>query len=253
MDIQAANHVLTKAILGIEEGEAAALREEVLTEESGVHTERVMYDGKFVTPTARLRWNAHQWHLEELPQKGKKKLKVATMQNPGGLFRGSMARGADYFLPVNILRDARLASSDTYEKVKAKVFGAYKKALTDLKKDHGEWLDSNSWVTKMKWDEGAVHYLKVTPEGMEPIVAQGKDFRVTSEWDEFKAYSPGSDFQSHDPHYTQLHQKSAAAARKLYKILRADPNILRSVPFAKFADWLGKKKVAYSYHFSQWR
>jgi len=243
MDINKVNATLNKAIADLQSGEVEGLAEEVMFESSN--------DGKFVTPTARLTWTMHNWKLEELPQKGKKKLRVSSMQNVDGLFRGHKA--PHHFIAGNILRDAKLTRSDTYDKVKAKIDRAYQKAFSDLSSGQwAEWLEQNDWVKNVKWQESPVHYLKVEPEGMVTIQAKGKDFSVKSEWTTFSAYSP-HDAHDYDPSYTQYEAKSAAAGRKLYKILQKNPRALSGVSWNEFNAWLTKKKIAFDTHFSQWR
>jgi hypothetical protein len=209
------------------------------------------YDDKFVGKDARLQWSRGQWLLEELPQKGKKKLRSATLQNPNGI-GGSL----DWFLPGNILMFANLSTSDDYLKIKGKIEDAYKEAIQRTEKDTSRggdvYLQRNDWVYKIKWYEDEVFYLNVIPEGVEKFTAEGKDFEMSVAWTAFKAYSPNSDFQQSDPHYTYYEQKSPTAARKLYLILKTDPNQLKSVAWSQLGDWLNRQKVPYDTQFSSW-
>jgi hypothetical protein len=209
------------------------------------------WDGKFVGKDARLQWSDATWVLEELPQKGKKKLRHANLQNPYHM--GHL----DWWIPGNILNLAKLSTSDDYDKIKSKIEDAYKEAgkrsaESDRESERAAWEKTKDWVEKIKWYENQVFYLEVTPEGVESFTAEGKDFTVKVEWGNFKAYSPNSDFQQMDPHYTLYEAKSAGAGRKFYKILKADPNALKSVAWNGFDEFLKKNGVGYDIHFSQW-
>ena len=214
---------------------------------------RVMWDpdrmdGKIVGKDARLYWNDYMFVVQELPQKGKKKLKVAFFSHD---FRINQH---GYFMPQNLLRDAKIGSSDDYKAMKAKIDKAWDKALKEAEDDRAKarFGEVPSWVKKKDWNEDDVFYLHVRPEGVDPFTVMGKDFTLTVKWDEFHAYSPTSDFQQADPHYTKIKQKSPGAARKLYKVLKSNPDALRSVSWTDFNKWLDKNKIGYDYHFSQW-
>lgn len=210
------------------------------------------WDGSFVTPTARFTWTMHEYKLEELPQKGKKRLRVSSMQNPWGII--GHGRGApNDFIADNIIMRAKLSKGDTFDRIKAKLDREFKNAIEVAKRDHPDWWEKNSWLDNLRWTDETVHYLKVVPEGTDPIVAKGRDFTVNSEWTKFSAYDPGSDMQSHDPSYTQYAAKSPAAARKLYKILKADPKALARLSWRDFRGWLNKNKIAFDTNFSSWR
>jgi len=84
------------------------------------------------------------------------------------------------------------------------------------------------------------------------MMVAAEDFTLTVSWVRFSAYSPSSDFQQTDPHYTQVVAKSSAAGRKLYKMLKANPEALKSVSWARFTDWLKQNDIAYAMNFSQW-
>ncbi len=205
---------------------------------------------KFVGKNARLKWSQYEWVLEELPQKGKKKLRRSTLRNP--TYSGML----DWWIPGNILRFAKLTASDDYDAIKKKISEAYEEAHeTTMKKGKPhdqEYLAKNDWVKKLEWYEEDVFYLKVTPEGTEAFTAEGKDFSVKTSWTEFSAYSPDSDFQQSDPHYTKYVSKSPTAARKFYLLLKTNPNALKGISWSAFGDWLGKQKIPYDTRFSSW-
>lgn len=209
------------------------------------------WDGKFVGKDVRLVWSRHVFKLEELPQKGKKKLQAAEIQNP------STYGGFDYYIPGNILMFAKLSPSDDYDKIKKKIEDAYAEAHDRTLKGRNEkekeqLQDGKSWISQVKWYENQVFYLNVIPEGVDDFTAEGKDFNVKVTWTSFGSYSPDSDFQQSDPHYTKYVSKSPTAARKFYLLLKQDPNALKSIAWSKFGDWLDKQKVPYDIRFSQW-
>jgi hypothetical protein len=206
------------------------------------------WEGKLVSKEWRLQWSDAIWKLEELPAKGKKKLRVAEMQNPYHLQAG------DGFIPANILRVAKVSSSDSFEHVKEKIqnamLAAAKATLAKIPPEKAKHYD---WLLRQQWYENQVYFLEIMPEGVEPFTAHGKDFTVAVEWGSYKAYSPDSDFQQSDPHYTLYESSSAGAARKMYQTLKANPDALKSVAWAKFDEWLKANKIGYEIHFSQWR
>ncbi len=196
------------------------------------------WDGKIVGKAYRLQWSGYHFVLEELPVKGKKKLRKLTLQNPGFSNRHAA------FIAQNILRVAKIAGGDVYDKVKSKLSSAMEAAV----KEAG--LDKKTWFHPR---EEMVFYLQVEPEDVDPLDIDAKDFVVHAEWTKFSAYSPGSDMRGgHDPSYTKLVSKSPGAARKLFKMLKANESILKGISFDKFTEWLKKKKIGYEYQHSVW-
>ncbi len=204
------------------------------------------WEGKMVGKEFRLTWGIHNWKLEELPAKGKRKLRVATLQTYLGM---TYLKNTGPFIHENLLRDAHIGTGDSYDAVKNKLQDAFA-AAAEIVTGGDPKLD---YIRANKWYEESVHFLQVTPENVEPFEAEGKDFTVSCSWTKFKAYSPDSDFQSMDPSYTMIVSTAAASARKLYQILKADPNALKSIPFGKFDEWLKANKVNYELQFSVWR
>lgn len=213
------------------------------------------WDGKVVGKDCRLQWTRYTWHLEELPQKGKRKLRVSEMQNPFGLLGGGSLRASDHLIPENILQDAKPSTGDSYEAIKKKIEGAMEEAADKLLADPEAKSSKKDfdWVKKaIQWYENEVYFLEVIPEDVHPFKAEGKDFVVDVAWGDFKSYSPSSDLQQTEPHYALLKQKSPGAARKLYNTLKTEPNALKSVPWNDFAKWLDTKKIGYEWQHSVW-
>lgn len=209
------------------------------------------WEGKIVGKDFRLQWSRDQWQLEELPQKGKKKLRVDTMDGGGSRYSGRSGKARmDAYIPQNILRKAGVGSSDSFEHVKSKIQSAMDAAADEViaSDPEGKW----DFLKHTKWNERQVYFTEIMPEGMEPFTAEGKDFTVKVEWTSFKAYSPNSDFQQADPHYTLYEASAPTAARKMYQLLKEDPNALKSIGWDKFDDWMKSNKIGYKIHFSQW-
>jgi hypothetical protein len=205
--------------------------------------------GTLVGTEWRLTLSRDEWKLEELPAKGKMKLRVSDMQNPGG--RGWA--NFDAYIPENILHHAKITSSDSYEHVKEKMAGVMAQAadatITKATPDQAKHMD---WLRELKWYEKQVHYLTVTPEGVEPFDVEGKDFTVKVSWTDFSAYSPSSDFQQADPSYSVYNASAPTGARKMYQILKANPDALKGIGWNKFDEWMKANKIGYKIHFSQW-
>lgn len=206
-------------------------------------------EGKMVGNGWRLTWNDYHFELEELPVKGKTKLRDATLNNP------YFTTKFDAWLPENILNYyGKVTPSDSYESVKEKILAAItsEKALADVRAHAKPGYDPKEVLSFLKWYENLVHYLKVVPENVEPFTVKGKDFSVTVGWLEFKSYSPSSDFEQSDPHYTIIKSSAPASARKMYQMLKANPNALKSLSWDEFDDWLKANKINYKFEFSVW-
>lgn len=213
-------------------------------------TEGSGWDGKRVGSTWRLQWSRATWHLEELPTKGgPRKLRVGELVNP--LYPSLHGtREGDAFLPENILQDAKLLASDSYDKVKEKLTNAMNAALELAHKN-----PKLSWVKIYPWGERSRGAVMVTPEGVEPVEVKGKDFSLTSKFDKFSVFSPGSTMNyapDGEPHYTEIVSKSAGAARKLYNMVKQDPKLMANVAWKDIDAWFRKNGISFDYNFSQW-
>lgn len=202
------------------------------------------YEKKIVGPHIRVRWNSNELFLEELPEKGKRHLRKYNMYILP--WAEDLARGVFNF--HNIIDDAHVQKNDTYDEAR--------KGLDTAQDELAKQVESDVGKNPMKGSgryEDQVHYLKVEPEDSKPFTAKGKDFAVSVKWTNFSAYSPDSDFNQSDPYYTEYAASAPASARKLYKILKADPQALRNVSWDRLGDWLEKNKVRYEINHSVWR
>lgn len=209
------------------------------------------WDGKLVGDAYRLQWSRAAWQLDELPVKGKKKLEQASLQSPN--FTGA----ASFAMAENILMWAKIDKGDSVAEVKRKILDAHKEGL-QMALD-GKWGDrekayaeGQNWIRKIQWYSRDVFYLDVDPEGIEPFSVEGKDFSVKVEWKNFTSYSPTSDLALSDPHYTLYEASSPTAARKMFKLLKADPKALKGVAWTDFSGWLNKNKIQYKSRHSNW-
>ena len=193
---------------------------------------------KLETPTARLTWNDHTWTLHELPSVKKKRLRVALLTNPK-VYLGARTSEYSFWTPTNILMHAAPNKNDSYDKIKQKFESAYKTLTAAMKVQNP---DANySWAVGSGWDETTVQAAKVTPAGTEPIQVQGKDFRLTAEWNKFSAKD---NFSYGTSGYVE--SKSPGGARKVYKALQKKPYIFNHMKVIEFMQWLRKNRIGYT-------
>ena len=210
-----------------------------------------LLDGKYI----RLYADRFTIEIVEVPQKPLKRRTGRTLSihiNPPGQLP------FNDFIPKNLLgnRDgAKIGNNDTYDQALKKLQTALAKAealTTTSWEENVRTKDRkpDSWFPRIQQDE--MSYLLVEPPDTKPQTIKGKDFTVESTWINFSSYAPGSDLQAQDPSYTQLEAKSPAAARKFYKILKANPDSLKQLSWGGFSDWLRKNKIPYETHHSSW-
>ena len=199
---------------------------------------------------ARIRWMGHPDHfllVEEMPTKPvKRRLRQAEFAI-GAALPGH--HSPSEMMLENILRDAKLKKTMTYDQAVAAMKKAIAKGVKDAGDKMADWEVQG--VERLPWEK-EVHYLQVEPVDYKPMDVKGKDFTVRCEWNTFKAYSPDSDFQSMDPYYTYYEAKSPTGARKLFKLLKANPDALAKVPWSQFNDFLKRAKIPFDSHHSVW-
>jgi len=199
---------------------------------------KILNDGK-----VRLTWDDFSITVEELPRKPAKqqlrRLSVNTRYVVSTMWIND-------FIPDNIMMNVAkvLDERDSYDEVVTWILGEVAK----LHKAHPE----AERIHAVSVHRAEQHFTKVVPEGVEPLQVTCADFVLEVSWTKFSAYSPNSDFQLSDPHYTQIHETSAAAARKLYKLAQAKRDELAKLSWGAFSEWLRAQKVAFEYSFSQW-
>jgi len=177
-----------------------------------------------------------------------------------------------YYLPnafilSNILRDAKLTSSMSYDQAKQALIKATAKAREEAIKQKPEYAklfegrNDLAWASKKnlgstdwwQFNENVISYLLVEPKDYKPIAFAGKDFGGTAEWQEFRFYSDGDEYDYQEGQRAFYMNKSAGGARKLFKLLKADPDAVKGMTLRQFTDWLDKSKIAYRYVPTVWR
>jgi len=191
-------------------------------------------------------------NIEELPAKGKKQLRVWHL-------------GVNMNVIYNILSMPLVANTisvvgrnDSYDKAVKSLEREIEKFIEETVKyrvDKGEVEDEKDGIKSVNdgiyIDERKVHYLTVTPVNTRPIEVKGKDFEFTATWNKFEIRMDYGD-NPYDPSYTIIESASSASARKLYKIVSADPSVLKSVTWMKVSDWLYKNKIKARQFSSSW-
>lgn len=205
----------------------------------------------------RIRWSRWAILIEEMPRKGAKHLRKATYHSRN--YFGTY--GSDAFLVANLLRDMKPAASMTYDSAVSALKYAILEALNTYDDPNETWANQKAdpisdYIRKSLLQapvEDSVYFLEVEPADYKDLVVEGRDFSVQATWNRFRAYSPNSDFQQSDPHYTLYESSSAGAARKFYKTVKANPQILQGITWGGFSDWLRKNEIKYDTRFSDWR
>lgn len=206
----------------------------------------------------RIRFSHDAIMLEEIPTKPLKSRKMRKLILD--LSYAIQTLRMSPFLPININIDAKFNSSMDYDKA----LKALKKGLLEAKKiveEGSRSVDERTWrsigfdFNNLERSQTTVPYLTVEPVNYTPATVEGKDFTLKSEWNSFSAYMYYGEHgpQSHDPSYSRIHEKSPAAARKLFNKLRTDPDQLKNVYWSDLGDWLDKNKIKYSMSSSTWR
>lgn len=192
------------------------------------------------------------YRLEELPAKGKRRLRMANLGV--AYMRGWTERAWDAMMAENVLADAKLADSDDFDAIKDKIEKAVARAKDEVLAKWEVGKIKPDWIKPQgKWTETTVPAGRVAPEGGDTeLVVGGKDFTLKVTWKSFRAYSPDSDFQQSDPYYTGITERSPSAAAKLFKLLQAQPTALKGVAYKDFESWLNDHKIANQGIYSTW-
>lgn len=198
----------------------------------------------------QISYHSEHWKIEELSVKGKKELRIATCDT--GSMRGRWNNTYFFMIFENVWHLADVQESDDYAMCKMKLetaLGLSKMRLINEFGDH-PFPPTEINVTFNEKKFPAAH---VAPLGYERTIQyEGADFSLECSWDRFKAYSPGSDLQNHDPSYSAIVHKTSASARKLCKLLKSKAEPLKNVKFSDLDAWLRENKIAYEWIFSVW-
>lgn len=214
-----------------------AVDKEIVVEGNGIRVSK----GKF---------GDHPLLLEEMPEKGKKTLRQCQ-------FSLAPWRYSDRALGIlnyeNVIHDAKLHSGMDYDQAKKAMLDSMSRLVKDINasasKAGGKTYEEKDLVSS--W-ENKVHFLKIEPPNTKPFTVKGKDFTMDVSWTQFKTYSPNSDFQQADPFYSVMEETSSGAARKLFKILSANPDALKSMSWDDLSGWFDKNGIGYETNHSVW-
>lgn len=203
-----------------------------------------------VGPKVRISWKKSgdmALTIEELPD-GRKKLLRKLSYYP------TQIRDTDspLFYPLYLNRQAKFNSSMTYDQAVSALLMSVEHAKDTLV-SQGE-LQGGKLQGRYLYEEKDVPYLEVEPADYKPITVAGKDFTLKSEWSQFSQktnYSTNP--HDMDPSTSGIVSKTKASARKLFKILKANPDVLRGMDLQDFMEWLTANRIAYDQYFSSWR
>jgi len=227
------------------------LSEEKQVASVGSLSESAESKDKILGKDFRLTWSRNDWNVEELPQPKMRKVRYASAQNIYGINSSRGMAEGDRLIPENILRDAKIATSDSYDTVKDKIANAMTAAYDKIvAANPGKGLES--WMKWHSWSERSQGSVLVKPEGAEKLTVQGANFTMNVEFDRFGVYSPNSDMSQAEPHYTKIKEKSASAARKLYLLVQKNPGVMANMQWSKLPEFLKANGVAFTYVNSQW-
>jgi hypothetical protein len=224
----------------------------------------------------RVQWKDHpdnQFLVQELPTKPVKR-KLRRRQYDTQTFVRWFHPG-DAFLMTNIIQDTKLTQNMDYDDV----IRAFERALIEAK----DSLIENSKILAEKYQdshpgmyseyseadfkklrfpeslggyEREVFFLEVEPSDYKPVVFRGVDFGGTSEWGRFTFYNDKDKdefMEQVEGMRTFYDSKSSGGARNLFKLLKADPEIVKNMTCSKFKEWLDKSDIGYKYNPTVWR
>ena len=192
--------------------------------------------------------NGFSFYMEELPVKGKKKLRTYHWRLEGRFIDNWDVR--DFFDWETSMK-GKLGKSSTFDGVIGKVEKSMQKAYSLLvrENDYFKRFDYNDFYNI---SEKEVHYLQVAPADTDDMTLKGKDFTIDIGWSSF-TINKMKMLDDGDMHGHKIVQGSPASARKLYKILSNKPELIRNMDENKFTDFLDKSKIKYEINHSVWR
>lgn len=211
----------------------------------------VEYEDSVSGPKVRIRWSARNDRIliEEIPGKGQRKVRRARY-TPRGDFGYRMPSA---LLSMNIIHWMRPSASMTYDSAISAFKSAIEEAIKVLEtEDPGLLVPSTRRHLAALPTEEVINSLMVEPTDYSPIEVVGKDFKFEAKWDVFRVYSPGSDFHQSDPHYTGITSKSPLAARRLYLMLKVNPNLLSNLKYSELWDWFVSMRISVRPTASNW-
>jgi len=222
----------------------------------------------------RARWDDYGTLLiEEMPGKPVKRKVRRNQFSTQWALRSQRFNPSGPVLILNIVEDANLRPSMSYDQAVAAMHHALDMAADKLRSEAvrlQEKYPDGSYQTpdvvdtilkKMNWPQGVgsedtVSFLEVEPKDYKSVTFGGRDFGGTAEWDTFT-------FSSEDMKDEWMAQMegmratysstSKGAARKLFKLLKANPDAVKRMDVDQFKKFLDQSKVGYRYNPTVWR
>jgi len=220
---------------------------------------------QIVGDRVRIRWSTggSEPHLviEELPGKPFKrhlrKAEFATGYIAYHLSRSREKAPEGYlFLMENLTKAAMFSKGMNYDRSVMAFQAAINSAVARIgEESFDDWMLKN---IKGMPREDEVFYLEVEPGDYDPIDANGKDFRIVSEWGDFTLYDVGDrdDYMSHNEGMNAFYTgNTAGGARKMFKLVKGltKGGQLSNMTIEQFKKMLDKNKIAYRYVPTSWR
>jgi hypothetical protein len=225
------------------------------SEKTGSNKQARGWDGQMEGPKVRAKWVRRgqfpYMEVQELPGKPfKRKLRKAE-------FRWSNHGQQWPLLMENVLEDARLSKNMDYDKVVRAMQNALKKIPSKYdEKTIARFGPMPDYVQKelaRQPYEDNVFYLEVEPANYKDIDLRGRDFGGTSKWTGFKFYSDSDEYDQQEGMQAFTMSTSAGGARKLFKMLKANPDLVKNIKEEDFRKLLDKNKIGYRYVPTVWR
>ena len=216
------------------------------------------WDGTLEGPKVRVNWSTNTtfpyMEVQELPGKPfKRKLRKAEIRWSNHGMQWPL-------LMENVLDDARLSRNMDYDKVVRAMKQALKKVPGKFDEKTVARIGPLKDYVKKELDrqpyESQVFYLNVEPVNYKPINFAGKGFHGESKWTEFEFYADADrdDYMAYNEGMRAFSKStSARGARKLFKMLKANPDLIRNMSSKDFEEMLRKNKIGYRYVPTVWR
>lgn len=213
--------------------------------------EEILLEGDFVRIHKKRGQEA--FRVIELPVKGKRRLRTLLVSG----FQDAFSVYPDLFLDGSgMIKEIGFRKSMSYDQTVQQIF----RILGKYDKEARAYADSIPGFHYaplhdfIRFYNDEVHYLQVAPANTRPIKGLGADFSFHLKWDSFEIRQDATDDMNvHDPSYASYENASPAAARKLYKMVNADPTLLDRVRFHDLHDLFQRWGIKYKSSFSSWR
>jgi hypothetical protein len=159
-------------------------------------------------------------------------------------------RDHDYLLTQNLVHWAKFNSGMNFGQAESALREALDTGISKMVKPEvaAEVRKGLSWLLR----SDTINYLLVPPADYKPLTVRYADGQMEVKWGAFVVYSPDSDFQQTQPYYTGWAASSPQDARKLFKMLKANPKALENVPYSKLRDFFDANKIKIRSVYSTW-